>query len=65
MQGGREAGDEDYGFLGFLIFFFNRVINFFFLPRDIIWQPHGTNVAATSAFNGSMDGKCNRCIILK
>ena len=55
-----------------LVFFFFKLKNYYFATWHTfgshvahIWQPRGTNVAATSALNGLMDGKCDGCIVLK
>ena len=45
-----------------LSFFFNEKIQ---ILKKIFFLPHGTYFAATSALNGSMDGKCNGCMELK
>ena len=49
-------------------FFFNFFRKFRFLKEKIkklFYLPRGRHLAATSAFNRSMNGKCNGCIILK
>ena len=66
---------EEKCFSFFFFFFFNfnledlgfffKLKNYYFCHVAHIWQPRGTNVAATSTLNGSMDGKCNEGIILK
>ena len=52
----------------FFFFFFLNLEDLGFLEKKIkklLFLPRVTNVAATSTLNGSMDGKCNGCIILK
>ena len=72
-RGGEKSGGEGGGwekrggFCAFSFFFFFGRFKKIYLFCHVahIWQPRGTNVATMSALNGSMDEKCNGCIILK
>ena len=63
MNAAMDGEDMDFWFFLFFILEDSGV-----LKKIIIfatWHTFGSHVASTSALNGFMDGKCNRCIILK